>query len=387
MSSIQYYFRTLEINPNNTSINFHDHNKDILFINRKRGPIPVGMLIRKYLQIFEIGIPKIIPQTISVFPPWFIPQINICFELNKNSKKDVAPTHLKQSFLSHKHKSRIEIFTDGSKTPIGTGAGVAIYSTSSDIYSCYKIKLNKLCSIFTAELMAIKSALQSIEKTKNTTCTIYSDSKSCLLSLNQLNPKLEILKEIHTLIFKITLNKTKIIFCWVPAHCDIRGNELADKEAKVAANSTRTCLKPVPASDMKSHIKNQILSFWSEKWNSLSNNKLKNIGVKIGKFFFSNFYYRIEEIKFTRVRLGHTRLTHSYHFTRDQVPICAQCNCLYTIEHILKNCPKFRNERKNHFNNFTLSSKSIEELLDRKNANKNISIINFLKSTNLFSEI
>ena len=103
--------------------------------------------------------------------------------------------------------------------------------------------------------------------------------------------------------------------------------------------------------------------------------------------FFSNFYYRIEEIKFTRVRLGHTRLTHSYHFTRDQVPICAQCNCLYTIEHILKNCPKFRNERKNHFGNFTLSSKSIEELLDRKNANKNISIINFLKSTNLFSEI
>ena len=345
------------------------------------------MLIRKYLLDFDIGIPKIIPHTISCFPPWFIPQINICTELNKNYKKDFTPFQLKQSFLSHKHESRIEIFTDGSKTPIGTGAGVAIFSVRNNMYNCFKVKLNKLCSIFTAELTAIKFALKSIEKTKNTTCTIYSDSKSSLLSLNQFNPKLEILKDIHALIFKITQNKTKITFCWVPAHCDIRGNELADEQAKRAANITRTCLKPISASDFKPYIKSQILSFWSEKWTSLSYNKLKDIGGEIGKKIFSNFHSRIDEIKFTRIRLGHTRLTHSYLLTGDQVPLCTTCNCIYTIRHMLRLCPKFRNERKNHFGRFTLSIQSTKEILDRKNINKNKSLINFLKATNLFSEL
>ena len=386
IACIQYYFKTLEINPKNTSINFHDQNKDLMFINRKRGPFPVGLLIRNYLQEFEIGTPKIIPQTIPTFPPWFIPQINICLDLNINCKNDFTPIQLKQIFLAHKHESRIEIFTDGSKTSIGTGAGVAIRSVQDSQYNCYKIKVNKLCSVYTAELTAIKAGLQSIENTKNTTCTLYSDSKSSLLSLKQFNPKLEILKEIHTLIFKISLNKTKLTFCWVPAHCDIEGNDLADREAKLAANITRTCLKPISASDMKPHIKSQIISSWSETWNSLPYNKLKNIGAEIGKKNF-NFFSRIDEIKFTRIRLGHTRFTHSYHFTGDQFPICAQCNCLYTINHILRLCPRFRNERKNHFGKFILSTKSLQEFLDRKNPNQNQAVINFIKSINFFKEI
>ena len=71
-----------------------------------------------------------------------------------------------------------------------------IYNTTRawDIIGDGKVTY-KLCSIYTAELVAIKAGLKSIEKTKNTTCTIYSDSKSSLLSLNQYNPKLQILKE------------------------------------------------------------------------------------------------------------------------------------------------------------------------------------------------
>ena len=387
ISCIQYYFRTLEINPHNISINFHDHNKDLLFRNRKIGPFPVGMLIRKYIRDFDIGIPKIIPQTISIIPPWFIPQLNICLEVNQNCKKDFSPIQLKQAFLSHKHVSRIEIYTDGSKTATGTGSGVAIFSVLNNEFNCFKRKINKLCSVFTAELTAIKAGLQAIENTKNTSCTFYSDSKSSLLALNQFNPKLQILKEIHALIYKIIQNKTKLTFCWVPAHCDIRGNDLADREAKLAANSTRACLQPISASDMKPHIKNQIVYFWSEKWKSLQYNKLRDIGVEISKKIFSNFHSRIEEIKFTRIRIGHTRLTHSYLFTGDQVPICTVCNCVNTIRHILRLCPNFRNERKNYFGKFTLSIKSMKEILDRKNANKNRSLINFIKSINLFSEI
>ena len=138
---------------------------------------------------------------------------------------------------------------------------------------------------------------------------------------------------------------------------------------------------------MKPHIRNQIFNFWSENWTSLPYNKFKNIGVTVAKKYFNNFLFRIDEIKFTRVRLGHTRLTHSYHFTGDQAPVCDVCNCVYSIRHILRLCPRFRIQRKLHFGKFVLSTNTIKEFLDRKNTNKNKSVINFLKATNLFTEI
>ena len=154
--------------------------------------------------------------------------------------------------------------------------------------------------------------------------------------------------------------------------------------AKEAANITRLCLKPISASDMKSHVKKQILSFWKENWQALNHNKLKNIGTEIGKKNFQNFQNRIDQIKFTRIRLGHTRLTHSYYFTGEGPPICTQCNVVVTIVHILLVCPKYYNHRKTYFGNSIIS---LKQLLNPNNTEHNYSILNFFKSINLFSEL
>ena len=138
---------------------------------------------------------------------------------------------------------------------------------------------------------------------------------------------------------------------------------------------------------MKPHIKNQLYHFWYEQWNNLENNKLKNNGGKIGEKFTHNFHSRIDEIKFTRLRIGHTRLTHSHFFTGNQAPICNECHCPFTINHILCICPRFEEERLTLLENTTLSRKKLKEFLDRKNPNRNHTIIQFLKLTNLFSEI
>ena len=80
---------------------------------------------------------------------------------------------LKQSLYAHKHTSRIEMYTDGSKTKLGTGAGIAVkISTGVNVYNSkisgndnwdiYKIKMNRMSSVFTAELCAIESAVNSI---------------------------------------------------------------------------------------------------------------------------------------------------------------------------------------------------------------------------------
>ena len=50
-------------------------------------------------------------------------------------------------------------------------------------FNTYKIKLNPLASIFSAELVAIESAINSVKHNKNTSVTIYSDSKSALQAI------------------------------------------------------------------------------------------------------------------------------------------------------------------------------------------------------------
>ena len=38
------------------------------------------------------------------------------------------------------------------------------------------------------------------------------------------------------------------------------------------------------------------------------------------------------------LRIGHTRLTHSYLLSGDDLPECGTCQCLLTVKHILVEC-------------------------------------------------
>ena len=80
----------------------------------------------------------------------------------------------------------------------------------------------------------------------------------------------------------------------------------------------------------------------------------------------------------TRLRIGHTRLTHSYYITRGRPPEC--CNTKLTIEHIFLKCKKYANLRRKHN-----LPKDMKTLLG-PNSPKN-EIILFLKDAKVLEEI
>ena len=90
----------------------------------------------------------------------------------------------------------------------------------------------------------------------------------------------------------------------------------------------------------------------------------KHIGLK-----------RREERVLTRLRVGHTYITHSYLLKGEAVPQCIPCQCPLTVEHILIECIDFNDKRTNYYNYIDL-----KELF----TNVNISVLmDFLREINI----
>ena len=83
----------------------------------------------------------------------------------------------------------------------------------------------------------------------------------------------------------------------------------------------------------------------------------------------------------SRLRIGHTHLTHKHILSRDNPPVCDQCRVTLTVEHILVECPNFNPERRVN----GLEGKSLKILLGE---DVDIdSLMSFLKDIHIFYEV
>ena len=133
--------------------------------------------------------------------------------------------------------------------------------------------------------------------------------------------------------------RADIVFCWLPSHVGISGNEEADKAAKDALSLDILPFK-VPFYDFKPLINNFIQNVWQQSWSypANQNNKLVNIKPGLGEWLPGLRTNRREEIILARLRIGHSYITHSYLLKGEEEPQCIPCNALLTIKHILVDC-------------------------------------------------
>ena len=371
--SLQYAIR-LAANPSNPAFEVTFPPQFQEYYERKPNAIKsFGLRIAPLLESTNINIKNIQKHSFSDIPSWCITKPNILFDLH-NSKKSLSDSHLmKQNFqeLQSRLSDYQHIYTDGSK--VEDKVGCAYISGSHH----EKIRLPDGSSIFTAESKAIDMALDyvmnnSLEKK----FVIFSDSLSVLKSLNHTaskNPKIQNVIEKHH-----ELSKSKdILFCWLPSHVGIKGNEAADVKAKASLDLEISNFK-LPCTDFKPFINRYILSKWQLSWDRATFNKLHEIKPVLGK---NNIYrsLRREEVVLTRLRIGHTRLTHSYLLKREDQPFCISCNEPFTVKHFLIDCIEFFHVRRQFF-----QTNDLRYLYENV---PNDSILMFLKHINLFNKV
>ena len=75
--------------------------------------------------------------------------------------------------------------------------------------------------------------------------------------------------------------RADIVFCWLPSHIGIGGNEEADKAAKDALSLEILPFK-VPSNDFKPLIHTFIQNVWQQSWNDPANQNNKLFAIKPG---------------------------------------------------------------------------------------------------------
>ena len=134
-----------------------------------------------------------------------------------------------------------------------------------------------------------------------------SDSLSVLRSLKNLDHRNPLLQQICRKYNYLSSFK-EVVFCWLPSHTNIRGNELADLEAKSALSLSITNLK-IPHSDFKSNIHQYVMNKCQSVWEEQTGNKLHELKPDFNSKCSFLGYSRQIQTKITRCRIGHTRLT------------------------------------------------------------------------------
>ena len=169
------------------------------------------------------------------------------------------------------------------------------------------------------------------------------------------------------------------MFAWIPSHVGIRGNEQVDDLAKKASSlllgSTTNTL---PQTDFRNKVKKYTSSLWESHWEKQKNNKLYVIKPKLKQRNPSDLSRR-DEVIFTRLRIGHTALTHKYLLQGDEKPFCVGCDTDFTIRHILTECLDFGEIRRKYY-----KCKKLQDIFSVVGPSK---ILNFMKAIGLYGKL
>ena len=355
---IQYYVRTKQFLPHERPINLDDRTMDEIYKKTSNKPKGIGYSIRNQITENEIIIPQVATlggtswcgssmctHENCLNTPWNPPTVTTCLDLAVTTKQSLMQDEWNQIFLQHKHNTDMEVYTDGSKMQNDVGSACVIIEKET-IETIITRKLPHQASVYTAELTAIKLALEYLKHKKNKNFTIYTDSLSAVISVKNRKTN-HLVTQIHYLTQYLRTKNNNITICWIPGHVGIAGNVMADKKAKEVLSRNNSITQPISVQDIKAYIKNKFRNKSKKRYEDIEPGRLKL------KTFQTNYrtsppelhLERKSYIKIIRLQIGHTALTHSYILEKENRPRCTLCAEFLTVSHILKECEEIKSIR------------------------------------------
>lgn len=308
-------------------------------------------------------------------PPWSYVSPTIDCTLARRPRAERPPI-----ILRAEAERRLEIyddcdkiFTDGSL--MNDKAAFAVVGPRRVIaHRTYGIK-----GVYEEEINAIRTAVEMVRQENEKKWLIVSDSLSAITALGTYDKRHPTINAIQNI---ITNNNLEVTFMYVPAHVGIHGNEMADFEAKKATQMDEPSHPWITVNTCKAWIKSHVNTLRQQAWNEVpAENKLKSHKQDLSIERRYLLGKRHEDTVITRLRIGHTRLTHTYLMTRDDPPMCETCQEQVTVNHILTKCAKYSSERRTNMLGATMKEVMKEDV---ESARK---VIKFMKDINLYSEI
>lgn len=302
------------------------------------------------------------------------------------SKRDTPADALRSSIADHiqgRHSRSVHLYTDGSRSPEGTGCAVVVEDGATSGH-----RLPPEASVYTSELFAILSALTVFSSLPQQYCTIFSDSQSALYAMRNYHSLHPILLQIHSWLIKMSSRHKRVDFCWVPSHTNIRGNEAADAAARAAAISARPfSLLSLPHRDYYPLIRAASFGVWQEEWTAVTDNKLRTIKGVVHPWH-SSLKSRRMEIILTRLRIGHTLLTHGHLMERRPPPFCDDCLVPLTVAHLLLECPSLAEERLAFLNVPSDGTFLLADILSPRGARFSVpNLLSYLQATDIYNKL
>jgi ribonuclease HI len=306
------------------------------------------LINEKFQSCFAHSLPIYsIPFDSLMFSSSIIPSIN----LDKNHSS-LSPKHVNKIFqneVSNRWPRSILFYTDGSKSSDG-GCGAAFFSPTSNIHQ--KFQLPQICSVFTAESLAMREALREAIKLTSSDVVIFTDSLSLVNALQSnfnAHANNYLICDIKKLLFIANSKEITVSIVWIPSHIGISGNEKVDLLAKEACSCG--ILPPYFAptiDDCINFSENTLRAEWNAAFAASplgSNYKQIQPTIPSKPWYHGMKLSKLTISLISRLRLGHCII--ASHLARINILFSSMCECEEeeeTANHIFFNCSLLPND-------------------------------------------